>query len=314
MDGLLLASISFLCTLFCIIIGFIVKLWFDERNAVQRNELLKQSLNSKPFKRYDQSRDESHYKESRESGKTDERIPDDNGDFISFYKETTNKKATNAQVREDGNDDDYTTEKNTPDDIETEKKMGKKKMAKLQAKAEAKIQREQQQAEREEKKRRENELAKQLEEKRILDEQEEQKRLEIIRLEREEREKHELEEYLKLKETFDVEEHGFDNENEELESANFSEQFISFIQKKKVVHVDELASNFRIKIEDVVERLTKLLQEKSITGVFDDRGLFVHVNKAELQNVAKFINQRGRIKLSELAENSNKFINLMPVD
>lgn len=37
--------------------------------------------------------------------------------------------------------------------------------------------------------------------------------------------------------------------------------------------MDELASNFRIKIEDVVERLTKLLQEKSITGVFDDRGI-----------------------------------------
>lgn len=297
MDGLLLASISFLSIVFCIIIAFILKLWFDERNTVHYTT--KESLNQKNYDiKTDQNKDKSKSyikKDYKEDAKQVYR-EDENKD--------TGKTSRNPTIEGTGNEERD----------EAEKKIGKKKMAKLQAKAEAKVQREQLQAEREDKKRRENELAKLSEEKRILEEQEEQKRLEKIRCEREEKEKRELEEYVKLKATFDIEEHGFDNENEVLSSINLNEQFISFIQKKKVVHVDELASHFHLKVDDIIERLTSLIEEKSITGVFDDRGLFVYINDAELQNVAKFINQRGRINLSVLAKNSNKFINLIPTD
>jgi hypothetical protein len=40
-----------------------------------------------------------------------------------------------------------------------------------------------------------------------------------------------------------------------------------------VVHIDDLAAHFRIKTDEVVDRLNIFLQEKRITGVFDDRGL-----------------------------------------
>jgi len=39
-----------------------------------------------------------------------------------------------------------------------------------------------------------------------------------------------------------------------------------------VVFVDELAPHFRLSSEDVVKRLEMLVDEKLLTGVFDDRG------------------------------------------
>lgn len=45
-------------------------------------------------------------------------------------------------------------------------------------------------------------------------------------------------------------------------------------------------------------------------GVIDDRGKFIYVSRAEMEAVAKFIRQRGRVSLTDLAENSNQLIQL----
>ena len=42
----------------------------------------------------------------------------------------------------------------------------------------------------------------------------------------------------------------------------------------------------------------------------DDRGKFIYISEEELQAVAKFIKQRGRISIAELAESSNMLIKL----
>ena len=42
----------------------------------------------------------------------------------------------------------------------------------------------------------------------------------------------------------------------------------------------------------------------------DDRGKFVYVSEEELKDIAKFIKQRGRISIAELAESSNSLIKL----
>ena len=47
-----------------------------------------------------------------------------------------------------------------------------------------------------------------------------------------------------------------------------------------------------------------------LSGVTDDRGKFIYISPEELQAVAKFIKQRGRVTISELAESSNTLINL----
>jgi hypothetical protein len=45
-------------------------------------------------------------------------------------------------------------------------------------------------------------------------------------------------------------------------------------------------------------------------GVVDDRGKFIYISSEELEAVAKFIKQRGRVSIAELAESSNQLINL----
>lgn len=48
----------------------------------------------------------------------------------------------------------------------------------------------------------------------------------------------------------------------------------------------------------------------SILGVMDDRGKFIYISEEELNNIAKFIKQRGRVSIADLAESSNSLIKL----
>lgn len=48
------------------------------------------------------------------------------------------------------------------------------------------------------------------------------------------------------------------------------------------MHIDELASRFNLSSEDIVNRLNTLIQDKSINGVFDDRGKFIYITEDEL--------------------------------
>ena len=45
-----------------------------------------------------------------------------------------------------------------------------------------------------------------------------------------------------------------------------------------------------------------------LTGVVDDRGKFIFISQDELEGVAKFMQQRGRVSISELAEASNTLV------
>ena len=44
----------------------------------------------------------------------------------------------------------------------------------------------------------------------------------------------------------------------------------------------------------------------------DDRGKFIYISEEELQAVANFIKQRGRVSIVELVSSSNRLINLQP--
>lgn len=58
--------------------------------------------------------------------------------------------------------------------------------------------------------------------------------------------------------------------------------------------------------------MQKLQETGQLTGVVDDRGKFIYISQEELQAVARFIRQRGRVSLAELANSSNSLINLQP--
>lgn len=298
MDGLLIASITLLFTVFCLIAGFIFKLWYDEKCVKEGIPATTTAQKPDLKRREKQTKNHEEVESIREEDERDERNrqKDDEDDGIP-------QKQSPKVGREEANE--------SPN---SDKKIGKKKQAKMQAKVEAKELREQQQKDRDEKKQREQEAAKKLEETRLLEEEEERKRREKLKVEREEKEKRELEEYMKLKDSFTVGEHGFENENDDANSESFISNFLDYIRKKKIVHIDELGSHYRLKSEDVVDRLNTFLREKLITGVFDDRGLFTFISDTELRDVAKFINQRGRVSLSELTENSNRLIAHTPKD
>ena len=45
-------------------------------------------------------------------------------------------------------------------------------------------------------------------------------------------------------------------------------------------------------------------------GVIDDRGKFIYISREELEAVAKYIKQQGRVSITDLAASSNKLIKL----
>ncbi len=80
-----------------------------------------------------------------------------------------------------------------------------------------------------------------------------------------------------------------------------------------MVLMEELAAHFHMKTQDVITRVQELLAQELIVGVIDDRAKFIYITKDELESVAKFIKQRGRVSISELVESSNSLINLTPL-
>lgn len=220
-----------------------------------------------------------------------------------------NEQARNQHDRVEDVADDDPTER--PGAQIGDEKIGAKKRAKLEAKAEKKAQREVEMQMREDKKKRD---AMAEDDRKKLEEQEEaaeKKREEAERLERELKEKQEYEEYLKMKEAFSVEEEGFEEGEEE--SDNLLQEFINFIKNNKVVVLEDLAREFNLKTQATIDRIRDLRASGALSGVIDDRGKFIYISEDELAAVAKFIRQRGRISITELAESSNKLINLQPV-
>lgn len=215
--------------------------------------------------------------------------------------------AATRQQASDEEDEDYDP---LADEIALpDGKIGAKKRKKLEQKAEKRAARERELEEREERKQRQQAQEEQRKkDEELLKLEEAQKEEEEIKL-KEEKEKQELEEYLKMKEAFAVEEEGFD-ENETEEQGQKFQDFIDYIEKHKVVMLEDLAAQFKLKTQDCIDRVQTLLEEEQLTGVIDDRGKFISITPEELQAVAKFIRQRGRILISELVESSNQLIRL----
>ncbi|KAI6240094.1 DDRGK domain-containing protein 1 [Aphelenchoides fujianensis] len=281
---LMLVSVGFLTVIFTIIGGFIFKLWYDERRGRQNREtaaVLDDVLGT--------NAEGSSSRRTRRG---------EDGDYGSFQ----------PGRRDEDSEEEYDSEMEEAVDP-FGKKIGKKKLAKMQAKAEARAAREDmlaaraEQKKREEKQREEREAEEKAEADRAKQEaDEERKRREAIA-------EQEHQEYLKMKEAFSVEEEGYDQVDEN-EVENLMAAFIEHVKTNKAVNIDELGSLFKMRVEDTVEKLRYFMSTGQLTGVIDDRGKFIYITQEELDNVAKFVSQRGRISLSDLAEYSNRLISL----
>ena len=167
-------------------------------------------------------------------------------------------------------------------------------------KADKKLAREAEEREREEKAKKKEKEEEEEKERRKMEEEEEQRKEEEERKRKEEEQRREHDEYRKMKEAFSVEEEGFDDEDgEEGEGGeeNKLRKFVDYIKETKVVLLEDLAAHFKMKAQDTVDRVTQLQEDGLLTGVIDDRGKFIYISQEELEAVAKFIRQRGRVRV-----------------
>ncbi|KAG5894058.1 hypothetical protein JTB14_003921 [Gonioctena quinquepunctata] len=203
-------------------------------------------------------------------------------------------------------------EEDEPAEIELpDGKVGAKKRAKLEAKAERKAAREAEEQLRTDKKKK-AELAEEERKKAEERDKAEEKRLEEEeRKAKEEQERRDHEEYLKMKEAFSIEEEGCE-EGDAGDMQNLLQEFVSYIKNNKVVVIEDLAAHFKLKTQAAIDRIKDLEKDNILTGVIDDRGKYIYVSMQEMEDVAKFIRQRGRVSIAELAENSNQLISLTP--
>eukprot|EP00126_Sphaerothecum_destruens_P001701 Sdes_comp15110_c0_seq1m3913 len=192
---------------------------------------------------------------------------------------------------------------------EFQKKMGTKKLAKLEAKEEKKRMREYEEACRNEMKKREELLMKEKEKEALLEKKAEELEQELERKRLEEIARREEEEYLEWKNTFSVDMHG-ESVCEEADAEALLQKFVAFIQQKKVVSIEDVGREFHLKPQDVIDRIKSLQEMQQLSGLMDERGKFICISESELKQVAKFIRQRGRVTLQDLSENSNRLIDL----
>ncbi|XP_050545088.1 DDRGK domain-containing protein 1 [Daktulosphaira vitifoliae] len=227
---------------------------------------------------------------------------------VGFQRQNHNTVRRNArniiEPRNENIEEDNDEIPITP--VITDPKLGAKKRAKLEAKAEKKIKREADLQEREERKKKQEleEAERKAREDHEL--RQEQERLALEKRLAEEKARKEHQEYLKLKENFGIEEEGYEETLED-EGATLT-QFMNYIKENKVVVLDELALQFKLKTQMAIDRIQSLLDDGLLTGVIDDRGKFIFISQSELDAVASFIKKRGRVSLTELAEHSNNLI------
>lgn len=192
-----------------------------------------------------------------------------------------------------------------------DKRRGTKWLAKQQAKEEKRKLLEAQKKERAEAKKKEDEEyeeRKRIEKEEELKEKElEEERQRILEVERQK----ELEEYNQMKAEFEIEEEGEDNDDTTVENEkDILNRFIDYIKTTKMVDLEELASKFSMKTTDCIDRIRKLMEDDTLTGIIDDRGKFIYITTEEMEAVAQYINQKGRVSKAELSKNSGKFVNL----
>lgn len=132
---------------------------------------------------------------------------------------------------------------------------------------------------------------------------------EEIRRVAEERARKEAEEAEKWLKTFTVEAVGEDAQSQ-AEGEAMAERIIEYLQRRKIVTLEELAAEFGMRTSDAVTKLQTLEKNGRITGVMDDRGKYIFISREEMKAVAEFIRSRGRIAISELAVKSATLIDL----
>ncbi|GBG71433.1 hypothetical protein CBR_g8852 [Chara braunii] len=151
--------------------------------------------------------------------------------------------------------------------------------------------------------RRQRDEAREAEERRKEEELAEQRRIEEEKAQAE---------YAQWKGAFALETEGTVEDDVAEQSQGLLQEFVDYIKKHKLVVLEDLAAEFELRTQDVVNRVIALEQMGRITGVMDERGKFVYISPEEMKAVAEYVKSVGRVSIAELARKSNEFIDLVP--
>lgn len=244
----------------------------------------------------------------RRSSRMTQRTNIRNRNTVQFVQRVGDNENSDDEQQQDDDDDQI-----DEDDIDAPRvkldRAGRIAQKKAQKKALKQQKKEYDEQVRMERERKEQEREKREAEIEAKRDEEERLRQEEIKKIKDEEQKKKQQEYDEWRHMFSVDEAG-ENVQADLSGGSLLEQFITFVKQSKVVVLEDLASHFQIKTEQAIERLQQLEQEGIITGLFDDRGKFIYLTEQELISVAKFIEQRGRVAIRELVQESNKLIQL----
>lgn len=77
-------------------------------------------------------------------------------------------------------------------------------------------------------------------------------------------------------------------------------QFMEYIQETKIVSLHSLATRFRITLKEVSLKLLELEQSGKLIGIFNQRGDFIHITHSQMDAIAEYIRDHGKIITNEL--------------
>lgn len=126
----------------------------------------------------------------------------------------------------------------------------------------------------------------------------------------EEKQKAEDEEAAKWLGMISVEQTGTIEEEAAAEDQGLLGRFIDYIQSRKMVPIEEAATEFGLRSSEVVDRIQGLESMGRLTGVMDERGKFIYISRPEMEAVAAHIRTKGRISIAALAAQSSDLIDL----
>ncbi|CAG9461182.1 unnamed protein product [Pedinophyceae sp. YPF-701] len=96
------------------------------------------------------------------------------------------------------------------------------------------------------------------------------------------------------------------------QSPTTLDKFLHCIREGKVVRLEDLAARFQISVEQTIAWIRDLEGAGRLTGVMDDRGKYVYVSPAECKAVAKFIMDKGRVTMEDIAKQTTAAVGLGP--
>lgn len=247
---------------------------------------------------------------------------DDNVNDRTNQRSKQRSRSRSLSISETCSDSEYPSDCSDDENVKKSKsnlmvdgkRRGTKWLAKQQAKEDKKKRLEQEKKDREEAKKKEEEEYQ--DRKRAEREEEEvEKKIEEERLKQLElKRQKEEDEYNQMKADFEIEEEGEENTEEAMENEKeVLNRFVNHIKSEKIIMMDELASKFNLKTPDCIDRIKALLEDGTLTGVIDDRGKFIYISYAELEGIAAYVKNKGRVSKAELSRNSGNLIDLPKV-